>query len=230
MRTGVLFRSDELSRLTDRDWATLQGLNLKLICDLRSPKESQKKRPRMAPDKVIRVVNIPLHEQATQDRSLLGFLFGKTGGDRFREFSRTYYHHIAFEQTSRIREIITLLAKEDSLPALIHCNAGKDRTGFLVAVIQLLVGVPYELVREDYLRTNDYFKPRLEQLVKIMRVVTLFRVSPERMRLILMAHPEVLDEVHDTIVKRNGSVEEYLRRACEIDPDTLQKLKRQLLA
>jgi protein-tyrosine phosphatase len=83
---------------------------------------------------------------------------------------------------------------------------------------------------EDYLRTNNYFGPRLEKLIKVMRVVTLPQVSPERMRLILMAHPEFLNEVHDTIVKRYGAVETYLREACGIDRDTLKKLKDRLLA
>ena len=232
-RAGVLFRSDELSRLNAKDLVKLQGLGIKLICDLRSPGETQKRRPPRLPDESIRVVNVPIHEQAAQEdgsrRKLLGFLFGKSGGDRFREFSRDYYHHIAFGQTARIREVITLLSEEQHLPALIHCTAGKDRTGFLAALIRLLLGVPYEAVMEDYLLTNDYFGPRLEKLIKVMRVVTLSQVSPERMRLILMAHPEFLGEVHDTIVKRYGAVETYLREACGIEQHTLQKLKDRLL-
>ncbi|SET28811.1 tyrosine-protein phosphatase [Stigmatella erecta] len=231
-RTGVLFRSGELSRMNAEDWVTLRGLGIQLICDLRSPGESQKRRLRLT-DASIRVVNIPIHEQATQDgsrRKLLGFLFGKAGGERFREFSRAYYHHIAFEQTARIREVITLLAGERNLPAVIHCTAGKDRTGFLAALIQLLAGVRYEEVMEDYLRTNDFFAPQLEKFLKVMRVLTLSQVSPERMRLILMAHPDFLDEVYGTLMKRYGSVETYLREACGIEQDTLRKLKDRLLA
>lgn len=230
-RAGVLFRSDELSRLNTRDLLKLEGLGIQLICDLRSPSESQKRRPRLR-DESMRVVNVPIHEQGPQGgsrRKLLGFLLGRTGGDRFRGFSRDYYHHIAFEQTDRICQVITLLSKEQNLPALIHCTAGKDRTGFLAALIQLLVGVPYEVVMEDYLRTNDYLGPRLEKFIRVMRIVTLSQVSQERMRLILMAHPEFLNEVHETIVKRYGGVETYLREACAIAHDTLQKLKDQLL-
>jgi protein-tyrosine phosphatase len=231
-KSGMLFRSDELSRATARDLARLQALDLKLICDLRSPQEGRMRQSRRLREGSIQIAHIPLHAQATQDgsrRKLLGFLFGKSGGEQFRAFSRDYYHHIAFEQTSRIRELITLLAKEGNLPALIHCTAGKDRTGFVAAVIQLLVGVPHEVVMAEYLRTNDSFAPRLEKAIKVMRVVTLFQVSPERMRLILMAHPEFLAEVRDRIFAEHGSIEGYLRDACEIDRDTLQRLKAHLL-
>jgi len=86
------------------------------------------------------------------------------------------------------------------------------------------------MVVEDYLRTNDYFGPRLERFIKVMRVMTLFQVSSERMRLILMAHPEFRDDVHDIIVKDYASIEEYLCKACKVDRDTLQKLKNRLLA
>jgi len=144
MKAGVLFRSDELSRMTRRDLSNLREFNIKLICDLRTPEECRKKRPR-AFGRTVRVVNIPMYEQAEEDLGhtrLLGFLFGSDGGDRFDKFSRRYYHHLAFEQTARLGEVLTLLSREGSLPALIHCSAGRDRTGFVAAVIQLLAGVP----------------------------------------------------------------------------------------
>jgi protein-tyrosine phosphatase len=233
LKTGVLFRSEELSRMTVRDLATLRDYNLKLICDLRSPREIREKPSPVALTETIRVVNIPILPPANQDgtrKLLFGFLFGKSGGDRFRQFSRACYHSIAFEQTSPIRDVITLLSKEENLPALIHCSAGKDRTGFLAALVQLLAGVPYETVMDDYLLTNDHFHPRLEKFIKWMRIMTLCQVSQERIRLVAMAHPEFLDEVHTLIVKNYGSVETYLCDACKIEYDTLRNLKSQLLA
>jgi len=96
-------------------------------------------------------------------------------------------------------------------------------------LIQLLVGVPCEGTMDDYLRTNDYSGPRPEKFVRVMRDVALSRVSPERTRLILMACPEFLSEVHDTIMKRYAAVEIYLREVCGIDQDALHKPKDRLL-
>ena len=112
---------------------------------------------------------------------------------------------------------------------MIHCTAGRDRTGYISALIQLLVGVPYELVVEDYLLTNQFYESRLQKFIKIMRWLTFFQVLPERMKLILMAQREVLDEVYDNIIQKHGSIESYLCDACKIDHSVLQRLKNLLL-
>ncbi|HEY5920876.1 MAG TPA: tyrosine-protein phosphatase [Kofleriaceae bacterium] len=226
LKSGVLFRSDDPSRITQRDLAKLHELGIKLICDLRSPNDSQR-RPRTSS---IEIANVPLVDRDANRTELLGFLFGKTGGERFRTFTRDYYRHIAFDRTARLRELLTRLANARSLPALIHCSAGKDRTGFVAAVIQLLAGVPYETVKTEYLRTNEQFAPRLDRFIKVLRVATLFRVSEARMREVMMAQPEHLDDIHAAIVERHGSIESYLRDACKLEPSTLQQLKQHLLA
>lgn len=233
MRTGVLFRSDELARMTGRDVVRLQEFRIRLICDLRSPEESRRRQSRVWADDGLRVVNIPIHDQAVHDdhrKKLVSFLFGRTGGERYWEFSQHYYRHIAFERTTAIRDVITLLGEDENLPALIHCTAGKDRTGFVVALIQLLAGVPYEVVRDEYLRTNEYLAARRDRFIAVMRGLTLFQVSRERMNLLLMAHAEFLDVVHELIVERHGSVEQYLAECCGIKREALQRLKERLLA
>lgn len=233
MKAGVIYRSDELSRLTARDVARLRGYGIRLICDLRSSKECRRQPARRLSGEAVRMVNIPLLDPVTHEvrrKALLGFLIGADGGDRFHEFSREYYHHLAFEQTSRVGDVIRLLAEEESLPALIHCSAGKDRTGFVAALIQLLAGVSYEQVREEYLKTNDYFRPRVDRFIQVMRVLTLRQISTERMRLVMMAHGEHLDRVHGGILSRYGSVEGYLRDGCRIDAAVVRRLKDRLLA
>ncbi|MBC3916530.1 tyrosine-protein phosphatase [Undibacterium sp. CY18W] len=235
LRTGILYRSEELSRLTRQDQIKFQALGIRLICDLRSPEESRKRQARLSQTDMadLTMVNIPLHQTTSQDgsrRRILGFVFGKSGGEQFMDFSRTYYEQLAFGQAGPLREIICRLAQERNLPALIHCTAGKDRTGFVVALIQLLVGVPYPVVMQDYLRTNDYFTLRLAGFIRMVRTLTLGQVSAERLKQILMAHPESLDTVYQEILKRHGSVECYLREACGIGNETLQQLKQRLLA
>lgn len=194
---------------------------------MRSPEEVS--RP---PLPGIRVVNIPLHDHAIHDFSHwtgFGFLLRKDGGDRFLEFTRKYYQHIAFERASQIGEVLRLIAAQENQPALIHCRAGKDRTGLIAALLQLLAGVPYETVMQDYLQTNASIKPRVDKIARVLRVFTLFQARPERIRLLTAVRAEDLDRTHRQILDSHGSVESYLADACGLDPATLTALKAKLL-
>jgi protein-tyrosine phosphatase len=231
VKTGVLFRSDSPHRLTSADQARMQALGIRLVCDLRSARDNQRMRPRTGNGHTPRIVNIPLQGDPAHEgtpRRLLGFLFGSTGGDRYRAYSRGLYDHIAFEQTARLKEVLTTLAVEENLPALIHCQAGKDRTGVVAAIVQLLAGVPYEAVREDYLCTNECFRPRVDRFIRVMRRLTLFQVSEARMRLVIMANIEFLDQVYYGILERYGSLETYLTAGCGMDEATLDRLRNHL--
>lgn len=212
------------------DAASLASLGIRLIIDLRAPSDSLKRRPKNSP---IPIANIPLHDPALKRHgrfAIFGYLFARDGGDRFRRFIGDYYRHIAFDRTATVREVISLLAGDGSLPALVHCTAGKDRTGWIAALLQLFAGVPYDVVRADYVATDTHYAPRVALLIRIARIVTLGRVSAERLRLMTGAHPELLDELYQTIIDRHGSVEAYLREACTIDQVTLDRLKARLIA
>lgn len=231
LKTGVLYRSDDLSRMTENDLKKLDECRIKVICDLRSPKEHKSKQSRLLPHGRFRVMNMPLHLEGTQasKRQIIDFFFGRAGAENFKKFSRAYYHYMAVESTLQIKKIIDLLAQEQNLPALIHCTAGKDRTGFISALIQLTAGVPYPIVVQEYLVTNDLYKSRLEKLSKAMSWLTLFQVKPARIKLILMANKECLDEVFSDIIQKYGSIDMYLIRACGIEQGTLRKLKELIL-
>jgi protein-tyrosine phosphatase len=233
LQRGIVFRSDRLSRMTPADFAGLQKLNVKLICDLRSPRETRQKPTRLPAGGPIRLANISLHDPELYDIGsfdILRYLFSKRGGDRFEDFSRSYYRHIAFERPAQLRGIMSVLAEDGNLPTLIHCNAGKDRTGLIAALLQLLVGVPFESVLADYMLTNEFYKPRLDRFIRRARVLTLRRLSEQRIRALAMAHPEDLQFVYDSIVSNYGCTERYLTEGCGLNPQTLDRLKERLKA
>ncbi|MBB4824564.1 protein-tyrosine phosphatase [Sporosarcina luteola] len=232
MKTGHLYRSGALSKLTESDIKKFEQLNIKLICDLRTPEEFQAKPSKIQTNDILNIVNVPLQQYETQDgnrRKLLGFLFGKQGEEQFDQFIRDYYRRMTFERTSHVNEVLSLIASEKNLPAVIHCTAGKDRTGIMAAIIQLLVGVPYEKVEENYLLTNQFYAQRLEKMSRLMRWLSLFRVTPERVKYIMEAKPEYLHEIYTEIMTEYGSIGEYVSGACQIDKHVVERLKEQLL-
>jgi protein-tyrosine phosphatase len=142
---------------------------------------------------------------------------------------KDYYRRIAFDHATQIGEILTLISDKKNLPALIHCTGGKDRTGFVFAIIQLLIGMPRKTVLEDYLLSNHFSKPQIARLIRYIRRMSLFQVSPDRIRPVLEARCEYLENVLDDILNTYGTIEVYLRKACGVTHQSILTLHELLL-
>lgn len=142
VKTGILFRSDELSRLSQKDVESFHQINIKSICDLRTLQEQQSKVSRIQTGKEIQLLNVSIHDKSREFTHLefFKFLVSKSNTIDFEKIMKEMYDHMAFGCYKEINEVITFLSNQKSLPALIHCTGGKDRTGFISALIQLLVG------------------------------------------------------------------------------------------
>ena len=232
VREGMLYRSDELSRLSEADGERLRGLGIRVICDLRSDRERRKKPTRLAGECGIRLVHVPIQDdeaQRTIRNRLLSCLYSRRREAGYMDVVHAYYRQMAFERAERIGEVVRLLGRSDSLPAVIHCTAGKDRTGLVAALVQLLMGVEYERVREEYLRTNVHMAGQFLRFARVMRVMTFFRHTEGRLVEMASAQPEFLDRVSGEIVERHGSVTAYLNAACGVREEELDALRRGLI-
>jgi protein-tyrosine phosphatase len=152
---GVLYRGDA-PRPRDRPPAGLRGWPPALVLDLREPRESGDPHPMAGPD--TRVVQVPL-------------LAGPHIGDwrtlpPLQELYRGSLNR-AGEQIAEVLELLTAAAG----PALVHCAAGKDRTGVLVAVLLRAAGVSRSAVLQDYLRTEPNVPALIEQMEWDMSVL-----------------------------------------------------------
>jgi len=232
MKMGLLFRSDELSRLSDNDQLELQRLNIKLIIDLRTPNERKSKPDRISKDAGIKLINIPIypfHQDPNRLQRWFWLVSGKFKDFDFDNYMKGYYHKIAFDHATQIGEILSLISDKNNLPALFHCTGGKDRTGFATALIQLLVGVPKETIFEDYLLTNFFLEPHINKFIRYFRRVSLYRMKSDQIRPIWEARREYLEQVLDEIQKEYGTVEEYLQQECGMEQNLSNHFKEMLL-
>lgn len=231
MKTGVLYRSDELSQLSFQDQKILRQLNLKLICDLRTPNERKRKLDRIPEKNGTRIISIPVypHREDFSRQKFIHYLNSKSDDHDFEKMIKEYYHRFAFEQTNQLNQLINLLADENNLPALIHCSVGKDRTGVISALIQLLANVPRSMVLEDYLLSNNFIEKRTKAMIRFLRVVSLFRLSSEKLKPMLEVRAEYLNEILDELFKTYGTVEEYFIKACGLDRSSVLRLRYLIL-
>jgi protein-tyrosine phosphatase len=153
VRWRQIFRSNHLGHLTETDIEVLRGLGLKSAFDFRGTEE------RMAAAcglEEITVHSLPIEPTVVAElraRLATGSLSPAAAADVMRGSYRSYVHH----NTPRFRALFAHLL-EDRAPLVIHCTAGKDRTGFACALILHTLGVADDVIAEDYLLTNRFYR------------------------------------------------------------------------
>ncbi|MFD7667505.1 tyrosine-protein phosphatase [Streptomyces sp. NPDC059788] len=233
VRTGRLFRSGHLASATEADAAFLGGLGLHTVFDFRNAADIKLEGPDVALPGV-RNVNIPLTDPAdgaefwamVRDGEL-GHLRTALGDGKAADRMAETYRTIVTTRTADHSRVLHALA-EDSVPALMHCAAGKDRAGLSVAVTLLAVGVEREAIEADYLESNA-----AHRRYKVRRSDnSAAGMSPEVMELLAPlfdARAEYLSAAFDAIATTWGSTETYLSEGLELTPQTRERLRLQLL-
>ena len=146
VRKGLYFRAGRQDRMSDKDLLQLSDLKISTQIDLRRPDEvlEQGKGPLEAMG--AKYINIAVIPEGGSDQ--LSRLVGDTGIS-----GKRYLGYLEFGPTSWLR-LFGILASEDNLPVLLHCTAGKDRTGVSTAFLLSILGVSRDVIEADYLLTN----------------------------------------------------------------------------
>ena len=149
-----LFRSDHLGTLTPQDIAVLSGLRLSRVADFRGVAERAEQMCAMPGVAVHSLAIDPTVVQAMKDLQTAGRHL--TAQETVRLMEHTY-HAFVHHNADRFAALFALLLESDD-PLVFHCTAGKDRTGFAAAMILLALGVPRDVVMQDYLLTNSCYR------------------------------------------------------------------------
>lgn len=224
VKWGQVFRSDNLSRLTDSDLEVLKTLHLRLVCDLRTENEARKSPDRL-PDEV-EYLNLPVNHDSFDFQ--VGLKKMKAGDDSWLtdEFmSEGYIRNI--EEFPRIwGALFRRLADPQSRPLLFHCTGGKDRAGTCAALILLALGIPEETVIYDHQLSNVFIADIME---KINARVSSYGLDPVKLKPYFSAPEEAIITLLDHINRKYGSVQGYLIKKAGLDEKVIAILKDQLL-
>jgi protein-tyrosine phosphatase len=231
VRRGVLFRSDALARLTDADLRALERLGLRTIVDLRTAQERASAPDRLPPGNGIKCVHLAMRDPSMPDSRLrmMAELVYRGRSMDFDALLQRHYMAFAFQCTQSMGALVHLLADASSFPALVHCTAGKDRTGFTMAVLLLSLGVSSRDVMADHLATNELLQPSIPGYVRTLRWLSLGRLGAQQVMPLLEARAEHLEQVVGEICGRHGSVQGWLEAHCGVRRDTHQRLADLLL-
>ena len=240
--SGVFFRASELSRLDDDGRAALAGYGVTDVADLRTLRELQRHGPGLVPAGVD-VHHLPFIEtvasdgEAPHEHAFQRMMTDKPDGESVAAAAARYmteeYERIASAPLAQraVRQVVTLLGSGHRV--LAHCFAGKDRTGFAVAVVLEAAGVDRDAVMADYLRSNNAV-PRLRESI----LATVRERAAENPEVLEMAQARLTDSVlgvrgeylvtaFRTIGDEYGSIDGYLAAAGVTD-DELGRLRSAL--
>src|SRR5215469_14065064 len=148
-----IFRSNHLGHLTEQDVKVVRGLGVKSAFDFRG---SQERLAAACVVEEIKVHSLPI--EPTVVAALRARLQARalSSADALEIMRESYRGYVRLN-THSFRELFSHLI-EDEAPLVIHCTAGKDRTGFACALILHALGVPDQVIAEDYLLTNRFYK------------------------------------------------------------------------
>ena len=230
VKRGVLFRSDDLADLSRSDLETLAGLGLRRVFDLRSDGVRRKDPDRLPKQDDIVLVDIPVYfRPLDRNESRDKILSGKVKRGHFSELLVEANTAFALDFTAEWQELLQGLAEPGALPAVIHCVDGKDRTGFAVALILRMLGVPQETVLEDFLLSNLFLESRNSRYAFLGSLGSLFQVPRSEIRDLLDVRRAYLEAAFTAIDEQYGSFPAYLREALDLDARTIDKLRLALL-
>lgn len=234
IKKGKILRSGELSQLTDEGMKIIEQLGVKYIFDYRTLQEYES-----APDRKVagikhRLVPALKIDPGKNDAFLIHEHIKEKGTlKHFKGENNPLLHHYQNESfyinNEAYHALMTFLRSEEDAPFIQHCTAGKDRTGFGIALVLLTLGVDKETVMEDYLLTNVCRKDFTEKKLKEEGADLLDEESIEVLRSMMEVRRDYLEATLKGIEDRFGDFRTYIFEEYNITDEMLKHIKGKYL-
>jgi protein-tyrosine phosphatase len=211
IRTGTIYRSNALA-LTDADLATLSRLGITEVIDLRTPSEASKTPDRVPPGAHYTNINIFASDELPKpnldsEEAAIAFLQATN-----REFVTNA------EQRKALAAVLHAVINSRG-PVVFNCTAGKDRTGWVSALLQSIAGVPEVTILADYLASNSYNAKSNEAYAQYgVGIQTVMNVQAADLQAGL-----------DQIVTSYGSMNGYLTKGLGLTEADIKALRRKMV-
>lgn len=220
-RWGKAFRSGQPSSLSEWDTIRLNNLGIKTIIDLRTDEE-------IATDPIhytkARIIHVPVKAgslASVPERIVEGRM---RKGDGIL-FMQDLYLQFITENSAQFAKALEPFLEQANYPILVNCTLGKDRTGFLAAMLLAALDVPEETIIKDYTASEQYIN--IEHLACLAR--GLNTDAQETITVLLSSNESYMDLVFHKIKQDYGSIHKYLAKEMHFTEKKREKLKDMML-
>jgi protein-tyrosine phosphatase len=220
-RWRALLRADNLCRLTPQGQAALIAYGVRTIVDVRNPSE-RAEAPHPFAQEVARAgglayLALPLLDEEDAD--------GRAQLNALRSLP-TEYCLILERYKARMAAILTAIAQAPDGGVLVHCHAGQDRTGLVVALLLAIAGVPHATIAADYAASADYLQPLYAEL---LAAGPQDPITKQELAARLTAQAETMLAVLSYLDAQYGGVHAYLR-AAGVGEQEIERIRNRLRA
>jgi protein-tyrosine phosphatase len=224
-----VFRSGTLGPFAASDRARFASLGIRTLCDLRTSTEREREPFAWDGPAYLSWDYDTVHEWRKA-------LAGERTPASARAVMLAVYENLPYRFADRFATVFGMLARDET-PLLFNCSAGKDRTGITAAMILLSLGVPRDIVIEDYALSDkvidleqEVVRPRLESGETMAGgFAEIAALTPELRAPLLASDPAYLDHALSIIEQQHGSVSAFLEKQAGIDSATVAAMRNHLL-
>jgi len=231
LKRGLLYRSANHAYATDADLERMRDMGLAVIVDLRRADERAREPAKRWPGFAAAVVENDILSDHADWAVLMKDLPAITP-QWFYDDSKGYYERAPFEprHLDLFRRYFQTLGGLEA-PLVVHCAAGKDRTGFICALTHHIAGVSHDDMIADYLLTNDEDRlaRKMDFLGPWIETQTGLVAPREALRVAVSVNTDYLETAFAAVTKRYGSIDGYLTEALGVDDALRSRIRERLL-
>lgn len=233
IKKGLLYRSGGLHKATDADLDELAALGIKTICDLRSEQERIMEPDRIPDVSPVTFFNISMrpivdyHSRSLQ--RLFSLMFGEERRTDYIAESYKAYRDYATGYLPQLRALFKRISNPENLPLLVHCSAGKDRTGVVSSLIQQMLGVPVDVAMDDYLITNQNMDAYNADVMRRLSKLAYFGVPWKMYVPLFDARRDYLNAAFSQVKEEFGALESWMRNGLKFFEKDQAALSKTLL-
>ncbi|AIA05576.1 tyrosine-protein phosphatase [Streptomyces noursei] len=236
VRHGVVYRADALNHLTPAEQRTLTEDGVTEDLDFRSPAEVATARDAL-PTGVHRTA-LPVYDpEADLSRTMATLIAGGPAaqqralgaGKAVRMMDAYYAWLVSDPSAGKAFGAAARAVADGRTPVLFHCTQGKDRTGWMSAVLLTAAGVPRNTVDQDYLASNHYLQAANDRQVAQLQAAGKLK-DPALLEPVLGVRESYLDAAFHEVEAKYGSFDGYLGKGLGLDRATERKLRQRLIA
>jgi len=220
-RWGKIFRSGDLATVSNRDTSRLDNLKIKTIVDLRNEKEANDNPFKYGKARLIKLP-VPFDDENTVKEKIFK---GEMRKGDVQLYMQGVYLSFVDKYSEQFAKALKLFLNKENYPILISCDLGKDRVGFLTALLLAAADVPEETIKKDYMLSNECINiSHLSYLAHELNAD-----SQEAATVLLTVNESILDLAFSQIKKEYGSIDKYLSKKMHLTNKEQQEIKEIVL-